>query len=108
MVQIVLWASLGDSDHGVKCSDLPSTRGDNADFLILWQATACLYFVTSIILVVVFSYFIMIYWDCAQSSEKGSHPDNTGDESELRVTTKTESELHGVQVEKRKYGYEAI
>ena len=47
-------------------------RWDSEDFLILWQAMACLYSVTSIILVVVFSYFI--YWDCAatQSSEEGS------------------------------------
>merc|ERR1711865_1341259 len=48
---IVLWASLGDSESGFKCSDLLTTGGDNEDFLILWKITACLYFITSIIFI---------------------------------------------------------
>ena len=59
VVQIVLWASLGDSELGVKCSDYLTTGGDNEDFLILWKVTACLYFVVSIIFIALLALGIM-------------------------------------------------
>merc|ERR1711865_6065 len=67
---IVLWASLGDSESGFKCSDLLTTGGDNEDFLILWKITACLYFIILIVEVALLVMGILACMGGGSKSEK--------------------------------------
>merc|ERR1712086_304195 len=67
---IVLWASLGDSESGFKCSDLLTTGGDNEGFLILWKITACLYFIRSIVEIALLVMGILACMGGGSKSEK--------------------------------------
>jgi len=70
---IVLWDSLSDQYMSAgKCGDLITVSSEGDDFIILWKVTACMYFIGTLLSLLLLAF--VVYINCCLEAEGSSHP----------------------------------